>query len=292
MNQKSKGILYALLATAIWSANFIFARDLYDLIDPISFSFYRWLTACIVILPLVIMDRSNLWRLAKKHASYLIVTSLLGVTIFNSVIYHAARTTPAINLSLIAMTTPMILVLHSYLFLGEKLNYKKWFALFIVFCGIILLISKGDINVIRTLQFSKGDFWMLSACLCFSTYTILSRKRPEDIDSKSFIFLTFMIGTAVLSPVFLYARSVNSPIEWTGSIIGAILYVGIGASLVSYYLWEKSTSIIGAAHAGAIYNLLPICSTILAIIFLGEQFTIFQGISMISVLGGLWLYHR
>lgn len=46
------GIIFAILATIIWSGNFIVARGVINQIPPVSLAFYRWLTASLIILPL------------------------------------------------------------------------------------------------------------------------------------------------------------------------------------------------------------------------------------------------
>ncbi|HET9432620.1 MAG TPA: DMT family transporter, partial [Chitinophagaceae bacterium] len=45
------GISLAVLATFIWSGNFIIARGVIKDIPPVTLAFYRWLTATIIILP-------------------------------------------------------------------------------------------------------------------------------------------------------------------------------------------------------------------------------------------------
>ena len=45
------GIALAVLATLIWSGNFIVARGVYKEIPPISLAFYRWLIASLIIFP-------------------------------------------------------------------------------------------------------------------------------------------------------------------------------------------------------------------------------------------------
>jgi len=45
------GIGLAVLATLIWSGNFVVARVVIKEIPPVSLSFYRWLFAAIILFP-------------------------------------------------------------------------------------------------------------------------------------------------------------------------------------------------------------------------------------------------
>ncbi len=94
------GYIFAICATIIWSGNFIIARGLSESIPPISLAFWRWVVAVIVFLPFALKALIADWDILKKNIPYLAITSLLGITIFNTLIYLAGHTTTAINLSL------------------------------------------------------------------------------------------------------------------------------------------------------------------------------------------------
>ena len=119
---KTIGYICALLATLIWSGNFIIARGLGDILPPITLAAMRWTTATLVLLPFA---AAVMWReraALRKHMVHLFFSALLGVTIFNTLIYIAAHTTDALNLTLIATTTPAFVVILSRIFLGEPIT--------------------------------------------------------------------------------------------------------------------------------------------------------------------------
>ena len=110
------GYFFALGATAIWSGNFIIARGLNESIPPISLAFWRWVVAVVVFLPFALKPLIVEWHILKENIFYLSITSLLGITIFNTLIYFAGYTTTAINLSLISITFPVFIVILSRFF--------------------------------------------------------------------------------------------------------------------------------------------------------------------------------
>jgi drug/metabolite transporter (DMT)-like permease len=101
------GYLFAIGATALWSGNFIIARGLNERIPPVSLAFWRWVVAVIVFLPFVLKPLIAERDILKSNIPYLSITALLGITIFNTLIYYAGHTTTAMNLSLIAITFPI-----------------------------------------------------------------------------------------------------------------------------------------------------------------------------------------
>ena len=118
-NLISNGYIYALLATILWSGNFIVARDIKDLVEPYSLSFYRWLVATLVLLPFAIIPLIKNASIVKKHFIYLSIVSILGVSLFNTLIYLASHTSPALNLSIISITFPIIVMILSRVIFKE-----------------------------------------------------------------------------------------------------------------------------------------------------------------------------
>ena len=73
----------------------------------------------------------------------MIPMALLGVTAFNALLYTGARTTSALNLSLIATSTPVFIILLARVFLREKLTTRKVLGLAAALGGVLLLITGG-----------------------------------------------------------------------------------------------------------------------------------------------------
>ena len=89
------GIGFALLATAFWLGNFVVSRGLSESIHPIKLAFYPWLMASLIFTPFAIRELIKEWGIVKKHLPYLVLTALLGVSTFNTLIYFAGRSTTA-----------------------------------------------------------------------------------------------------------------------------------------------------------------------------------------------------
>jgi drug/metabolite transporter (DMT)-like permease len=103
----SAGYVYAILATAIWSGNFVIARGLSDSISPVNLAFFRWATALVFFLPFALKSLIKDIKIVRGNLLYFTLTSILGVTLFNTLIYFAGHTSTAMNLSLISITFPV-----------------------------------------------------------------------------------------------------------------------------------------------------------------------------------------
>lgn len=283
-----QGILFAVLATIIWSGNFVVARGIVNNIPPISLAFYRWLAATLIITPFAIGQFRRESQPVLKNWKYILVVSLLGITIYNTLIYIAGRYLPAVNLALIGTTSsPVMSILLAAIFLKEQLKPLRIAGIVLCLAGILLLLSQGSLEKLMGFHFSPGDWWILLAALSFAIYNILVRKKPAGISPVNFLFVTFSIGTILLLPAFIYESSNSSPIRWNGSLFLVILYLGLGNSVLSFLFWNAAIARLGAGRTALFGNLIPIFSSIEAVWILGEKITLIHFLSGAMVIGGL-----
>lgn len=284
----SLGILLAVAATIIWSGNFIISRAVTKEIAPIALSFYRWSTAVILLLPFAWKHIQPAWKIVKEHKAYLFWASITGITLFNTFVYVAGQTSTAINMALIGTTSsPIISVILAHYFLKEHINLRRIVGMMLCISGILFLLSKGSFYNLFHLQFTKGDVWILLAATSFACYNIFARKRPANISAMGFLFFVFACGTALLLPAYIIESFFVQPIQWSWKITGSILYLGLGTSVISFLFWNRSIKELGAGRTALFGNLIPIFSSIEAVILLGEKITVIHLISFVLIASGL-----
>lgn len=287
-----RGILFALGATVIWSGNFIVARILNQSIEPATLSLLRWGVAFIGLFPFAIRAAWSQRLAIRQSLPTMIPMAVLGVSVFNALLYTAARTSAALNLSLIATSTPIFIILLARIFLGEKLSAKKILGLGAAMGGVLLLITGGEPARLLELRFSVGDLWMTLAATLFAAYSILVRRFSGKLSPP--VFLLTLIGTGVifLLPWAGWELARFGAPEITPGMIGAVLYIGLGASLAAYAMWNSAVALIGPSLSGLIYYSLPLFSGITAFFFLGEPMGILHLASAGCILGGIVLATR
>ncbi|WP_300461506.1 DMT family transporter [Desulfobacula sp.] len=286
------GYLFAFGATAIWSGNFIIARGLHDNIPPVSLAFYRWLVAVIVFLPFALKSLIREWGIIQEHPTYFSITALLGVTTFNTLIYIAGHTTTAMNLSLIAITFPVFIVLLSRILYKDPITAQKGIGITLVLIGVVTLITKGSLSALLNISFNRGDVWMLLASIIFAVYSLFLRHKPAAISVMALQLSIFILGLLFLFPFFLWEQTTIQHAILTRTTIPAILYIGIFASLGAFVFWTKAVVILGPAKAGMVYYTLPLFSGFLAYVFLLESINILYFFSMLLIFMGIVTTNR
>ena len=289
---KGMGLTLALTATVVWSGNFVIARALHDSVPPVQTAFWRWIVALLAVAPLAIPQVRRQWPVIRRHLPFLAAAALLGVTLFNTLIYQAGRSTSATNMAMIAAASPVMIALFDLVGRRggrEKLGVRRTAGMAIALLGVVTLVGKGSPAAVLRLDFATGDLWMLAATAAFAGYSALLRRRPDGISGLSFLFMTFALGAAMLLPAYGVSLAVEGGFDLTASTVGPLLYIGVLSSAVAYFTWNKAIALVGAARAGVVYYLQPVCVALLSAAVLGEGVGVVQVLCMGLIVAGVAL---
>ncbi len=65
----------------------------------------------------------------------------------------------------------------------EKTNIFQIFGVILSLIGVVVIISKADINLLKNLKFNKGDLTMIVAMLSWAIYSALLKKKNRNISN-------------------------------------------------------------------------------------------------------------
>ncbi len=283
------GVLCALASTLIWSGNFIIARGLNSLTPPVTLAFMRWTVACVAVSTFAIPALKREWPVLRANLGYMVVTSFLGVTVFNTLLYIAGRTTVTVNLALISTAFPIFIIMLARIFQKEPVSLRRVFGVTLAVFGITALVIRGDFMRLVNLTFAVGDVWMLFAAFLFAVYSILIRRKPAELGQTAFLGFTFYCGWVMIIPWMLWEQSHAVWPVMNFPVVGSVLYIGLCASLAAYFFWNKAVATIGPARAGFLYYSLPVFSGLEGWLILGEPVTLLHVGTGLCILTGIYL---
>lgn len=295
----SKGLLLALLATLIWSGNFIISRGAAGMIPPVTLAVLRWTCATILVIPIGWRHLKQDWPVIRAHWLYYLIIALFSATGFNTLIYIAGHSTQAVNMSLISTGgTPLFMLVMSRILWRERVYLRQALGMLTAFVGVLVLLTGGDIEVLLSLRFAKGDLWMLVATIMFASYSLLMLRRPGPTSQLGVFTVTFVVGLLCLLPLWLLeihldpSFAVPSAAAFLKHWLPLGLYLGGLASLAAFFCWNKAIEYIGAAKAGAIYFTLPAFCGVEALLLLDEPLLPAHFFSAGFIILGVWLAMR
>ncbi|MFF4710090.1 DMT family transporter [Streptomyces eurythermus] len=258
------GLACAALATVVWSGSFVTSRGLHDSVPPVQHAFWRWVIALLAVAP---FGARRAWRqrhLFRRHARYVLLVSLLGVALYNTLVNQAGLTTPAPTMGMIMAASPVLMAVFDRLG-GVRLGARRTTGLLLACAGVVLLVAGGGAG------FTPGTLWMPAAACCFAGYSALLRRRPAELDGTAFLFTTFLAGTVLLLPAHAVSLAVQGGFDPVPGTVLPLLYVGVASSALAFFAWNKAVALIGATRAGIVYYLQPVCVAALSWALLGEH---------------------
>lgn len=287
----SRWLAFVLLTvTALfWGSNAVIGRGFYMDISPISLAFWRWAVATLMVLSFTWKHLQRDWLRMVKAWPIMLLLSLLGISLFNTLLYTGARTTSAINLGLMQTTLPLMIIVLCFVLYGERITRLQAMGVLCALAGGAITVARGSLNSLLDMQFVPGDLWMLLAMLIYGLYSVLLRERPQ-IHPLSFLSASFLIGSLIILPFYVWECAVTStPIILSNGLFGVIIYLAIFPSLLAYLFWNYGVSVIGATRAGMFVSLVPIFATALSLLFLDDPLELFHVIGLVFIVAGIVL---
>jgi drug/metabolite transporter (DMT)-like permease len=283
--------LLLVLTVLFWATNFVLARSLVDILPPFTMASLRWSLAFLLLLPFAYSPLKRDWRLLVKHYKIVLVLSLFGVAMFNSLIYLGVQKTTATNATLLQSAIPILVLLFSVIFYRETLSKKQLVGVFFSCAGVATIISQGQLDTLLALRLNIGDLWILAAVSSWTIYSILLRYKPIEITGLSFLAANILIGNILIYPFAIWELYSASTIDVNVSkdVLFSVLYLAIFPSLLSYLFWNRAVAEIGAPKASLFIHLLPVFGTILAAVFLDEIPRWFHFVGITLVFTGIYL---
>ncbi|MEH7113223.1 DMT family transporter [Neobacillus niacini] len=280
----SKIWIYLILANLFWAGNFLFGSLIVNEISPFWITFLRWTLAAVLLLPTAYFFEKPHWSTIKNEWFYLALMGVLGIAGYNIILMAALEYTSAANAAVVSALNPGIIVLFSFIFLGEKLSKLQFSGLIISIFGVMVILTKGNINDFFLISYNKGDLFIIITVVLWTFYSIIGKKLTTPPITATAVSTLFSV-LLLLPFTFVVDRGISnvSPL----SIIG-LIYMVIFSSVLSTVLWNISVRGIGVNKSGISMNLTPFFTVLLTIV-LGEEIIKEQIIGGIFVLFGVYL---
>lgn len=281
--------LLLVLTTLFWSGNFVLSRGMHADIPPLALSFWRWALALAIMLAFSWRTFLGQRGIVYRERRFIIIQGLLGVTGFNSLIYLAVQSTTAVNAVLINSCVPILIALCSLFINKEPLSLWQWAGILVSLSGVTLIIVGGKLGSLVELDFNRGDLLVLCAGLAWALYSVNLKRFPDELHPFSYLLGIMVAGLIGILPFYILELGMGYGLTANLPTLTTIVYVAIFPSVLAFIFWNRAVRDIGANRAGVFIHLMPVFSSIMAIMFLGESIELFhlQGIAL--VFAGIFL---
>ena len=288
MSKTNLAYILLVLTTIFWSGNFIVgkAATIYE-IPPFSLNFFRWLFAGIILLPFTFKEIFLKKNYIKANIGLFIILGITSITVFNSIVYYSLYFTQVITGVLMISTIPVWIILISSLLKIEKTNIYQIFGILLSLIGVVAIITKSDLEVIKGLEFNKGDLSIIVAMFSWAIFSTLLKKKKLEVSQITLLQVIIIFGLIFLTPIYIIELLLGNYIILDKPFFLTLAYVVIFPGLLSFLFWIKGISVIGANRSGIFLHLMPIFGSVFAIIIFKEKIMFYHLIGAIFIIFGI-----
>lgn len=289
----SRALPFALLliAAASWGGNWVAARAVIGEFPPFALVFWRWVLAVVLLLALAAPHLRGDWMALRRQWKYVVLMGIIGTAGFSMFGFWGLRHTTATNAVLLTAAMPLYQVPLSWLLLGLAISLRQSAGVALAFLGVVVIVSRGDLSTLATLRFNAGDLLVMIGLFLWALYTVFLPRGPK-VHPLSFLCASAIAGLAFTTPFYLGELAAGAQTEPTAKNIGAIVYLAVFPSVVSYVCWSVAVRSVGPNMASFFNPTVPMFGVLWAILLLGEQPALYHGIGFGLAIAGLFLTTR
>lgn len=280
------------LTVLFWSGNMVIGRGLREAVPPMSLAFFRWSIALLLVLPFALPHLKAQWPQLKASWRSVVFLGLLGVGCYNTFAYIALQYTTATSATLINSFTPAATIALAFALLGKRLGRLESMGVAVSFLGVLLIVSRGNLDTLLGLTLNRGDLWMLLAIFTWGLYTVGLQWRPKGIEPMLQLAAFTFIGLLPLIPAFAWEMASGRHIEFTAASVTGILYTGIFPGFLGYVFFNAAVAEVGPNRGSQFIHLMPVFTAILAAVFLNERPLWYHFVGIGLVFAGIFLTTR
>ncbi|KMY50545.1 DMT family transporter [Peribacillus loiseleuriae] len=279
--KKSVGILLLISVIAIsFAAIFVKWSDAPSTI----LSMYRMYLACVLLLPMVYINRNQFLKLSKKDWLLLFIAGVFLALHF-ALWFGSLKLTTVASSTIILCLQPIIALLGGFLIYKERTNFSTILAIGISIIGVVM-VGWGDFGHSNK-SVIIGDILSFLSVIAIVGYLLIGQNNVKRISHWVYSFCVFLFAAISLN---IYNLVLGFPIigydskEW-GIFILLAIFPTIAHVIYNFLLNYVNTTTISMSILGE-----PIGATILAVILLGEPIVTLQIVGGFFVLIGVFLF--
>ncbi len=278
--------LYLIIAIFLWATIEIAIKSIQDNTSPILINFLRFFVGGLSLLFYNILTKKTqtLKYLIRTFPKSYLIASFFGLTIGMTLFAYGTSRTESFLAAAIISSNPLLISTYMILFKGEKRSLNKIFGIILGFLGMIMIITEFKFKDFMQTENIVGNILVLvgTALWCIDLIigkTLLEKTKENEengkVTSLDFNIVTFLASSILMTPFLFLPGEFNTFINQTWNTWLILLYLGILATGVSYFLFFKGISQMEASKGINIVYLKPIFATALSFIIFNTSPSLF-----------------
>lgn len=262
------GFLSCALAGALWGCGFFFGKIALEEMNVGSMVLFRFLFACVGLLPLALTHRPKFSPSAWRT---LALAACLGIPLQFLLQFRGLSLTTVSHASLMVGTLPVVLALGAAVFAHERLDVIGWIALVGSTLGAALIALGANHSTSASGPTLAGDLLVVVSLFIALFWILINQRLMKTNDHIAVSVYGTLLGTAMLS--------VWVPLTWglppmhsvSLKAWAALAASGLLCTATTTLLWNFGLTQVPASQAGILLNMEPLIGSLLGVFILHEH---------------------
>lgn len=280
--------LYVLLATFLVAGSFIASQPLANAINPFSLTLFRFLFSLLLLAPFILVQKVLREKIMTTMPRAMVISFFYSL--YFMALFESLKSTTVLNVGTLYTLVPLMTAILAFLVFKEKISFNKFLVYIIGLIGTLWVVFKANIELLLNFSLNSGDYIFIVGALSMCCYSISLKYFYRQDNIFVLVFCTLLGGCIWLTIGILL---LNQPLHWElirGDLLYNMMYLIIGTTIMTLYLYQKTTVILGPTKVMSYIYLNPIAVAILLYILNDKdiEFIVFIGI-IISTLATIIL---
>ena len=289
MEQEEKRQTYLLLGLTamIWGIQPLCIKWLLDSWSPLTIAAVRyWLISATLFLLL----RLRKEKLVPPRICWLplLVMGITGIALNNILQFSGLALSTVANCTLIAAASPAITAFFSIICIRERLPLLAWLGILISLLGTVLVVSHGQIDIIRHLSFNRGDILFFLAQLAWTIYSIVGLGVMHHISAVAATAWAGLWGAVVASGYgMVTGEFVAVPLALYQ--LAAFAYTVVLGGIMAMLFWNIGVKKAGPSITAIFQNITPLVGMLGGSLLFGETLGLAELAGALAIFIGVYL---
>lgn len=298
--QQHTALMLALGGALLFSTKPILIKWLYAQgVDVLPMMWMRMLLS----LPFYLVIGVLVWRQRQQSLSLWLVCQAALVGLMG---YYLASLLDLMGLQyvsaqlerLLLYAYPTLVVILGALLFGHVFRITMLMPMLLTYLGLALMFGQDlsflDASSHRDL--TKGTLLVLGSAVAFALYLLYSKPYINQLGSVLFTAIAMLSATAATAIHYGLNGEADTNLlllpDYSTEVWLGLIGLAVFATVLPSFLVSEAIKHLGAATTSLTGTLGPVATTVLAIVFLDEPFSLPGAIGMAMVIGGVWILSR
>lgn len=280
MNNKKIAYLYLIITFCAWGSLYVVSRFVLGKVPVITILFLRYFIAAIALV--FINRNSKVKKIERKDLKYVFFIGVGGYFLSVGLQLIGIKLSNASIASLVNAMNPITIMIFAAIILKERLTFKKAICVVLAVAGVYIIIGdvKGNGEVL-------GILFSVFSVISWSFVSVIVRRITQKYSASQITIYSMFIAAVCIFPFSVSELIITHNVKFDLSVVIALFYMGIVCTALAYVFWNKSLSTLEAGTCSLFYPIQPMISSVLGMVFLGEQININFIFGAILIIGGV-----